>query len=251
VPKAHPGEALLNTAEAARFLRVSQASIRRWSDAGILSSHRLGRRNERRFAESDLVAFLNRSDNPSPPRRQEAAIDVGGVSIPVPGHLATLYNTDDARTRLTVPFLAEGIRSGQQCFLAAADEVLNMYMKSLGNQDGVDFKQAVTSGQFTAVDFDGATVDKAVAFWEARFADSLSRRQSVIRHVGEMATVRRMFPSEKEMLRFEQAYDVMCRRYPVAAICQYDAREFDGLAILQVLKAHPDLFEHRFGAFLI
>jgi MEDS: MEthanogen/methylotroph, DcmR Sensory domain len=94
-------------------------------------------------------------------------------------------------------------------------------------------------------------VDKAVAFWEGRFADSLSHRPSVIRHVGEMATVRRMFPTEKEMLRFEQAYDVMCRRYPVAAICQYNAREFDGLAMLQVLKAHPDLFEHRFGAFLI
>jgi excisionase family DNA binding protein len=251
VPKAHPGEALLNTAEAARFLRVSQASIRRWSDAGNLPSHRLGRRNERRFAESDLVAFLNRADNPSVPRRQGAAIDVGGVSVPVPGHLATLYNSDGARTRLTVPFLVEGIRSGQQCFLVATDEVLKMYMEALGNQDGVDFKQAVASGQFTAVGFDGATVDKAVAFWEGRFADSLAQRPSVIRHVGEMATVRRMFPTEKEMLRFEQAYDVMCRRYPVAAICQYDAREFDGLAMLQVLKAHPDLFEHRFGAFLI
>jgi Helix-turn-helix domain/MEDS: MEthanogen/methylotroph, DcmR Sensory domain len=168
VPKAPPGEALLNTAEAARFLRVSQASIRRWSDAGILSSHRLGRRNERRFAESVLVAFLNRADNPSVPRPKPVAIDVGGVSVPVPGHLATLYNSDDARTRLTVPFLVEGIRSGQQCFLVATDEVLKMYMEVLENQDGLDFNQAIASGQFTAVGFDGATVDKAVAFWEGK-----------------------------------------------------------------------------------
>jgi len=249
--EAQPGQVLLNTAEAARFLRVSQASIRRWSDAGLLPSHRLGGRRERRFAQPDLVEFLSRGDNPSAPRPKPVAINVGGVSVPVPGHLATLYNSDDARTRLTVPFLVEGIRSGQQCFLAATDEVLKMYMEVLENQDGLDFNQAIASGQFTAVGFDGATVDKAVAFWEARFADSLSHRQAVIRHVGEMATVRRMFPTEKEMLRFEQAYDVMCRRYPVAAICQYDAREFDGLAMLQVLKAHPDLFEHRFGAFLI
>jgi hypothetical protein len=65
-----------------------------------------------------------------------------------------------------------------------------------------------------------------------------------------MATVRRMFPSEDEMLRFEAAYDVMCRRFPVAAICQYDAREFDGLAMLQVLKSHPDVFERHLGTFL-
>jgi DcmR-like sensory protein len=97
----------------------------------------------------------------------------------------------------------------------------------------------------------GPTVDKAVAFWESEFADVLSHGgQSVIRHVGEMATVRRMFPSEDEMLRFEQAYDVMCRRYPVAAICQYDVREFDGIAMLRVLKAHPDLFELRLATFL-
>lgn len=93
-------------------------------------------------------------------------------------------------------------------------------------------------------------MDRAVAYWEGQFADILSRSPAVIRHVGEMATVRRMFPSEDEMLRFEQAYDVMCRRYPVAAICQYDVREFDGVAMLRVLKAHPDLFELRLATFL-
>jgi hypothetical protein len=51
-------------------------------------------------------------------------------------------------------------------------------------------------------------------------------------------------------MRFEEAYEVMCRRYPVAAICQYDVREFNGEAMLRVLKAHPDLFEHRLGTFL-
>ena len=93
-------------------------------------------------------------------------------------------------------------------------------------------------------------MDRAVAYWEGQFADVLSHSPAVIRHVGEMATVRRMFPSEDEMLRFEQAYDVMCRRYPVAAICQYDVRESDGVAMLRVLKAHPDLFELRLATFL-
>jgi len=245
------GQVLLNTAEAARFLRVSQASIRRWSDAGLLPSVRVGRRRERRFAEPDLVQFLTRAENPSASHQRKAAVDVGGVSIPLPGHLATFYSSDAARTRLTVPFLVEGIRSNQQCFLVATDEVLKAYLNDLRKQAGVDLDRATASGRFTAVGFDGATVDKAVAFWEETFAESLSRNPSVIRHVGEMATVRRMFPSEDEMLRFEEALDVMCRRYPVATICQYDAREFDGQAMLRVLKAHPDLFQYRLGAFLL
>jgi len=240
---------LLNTAEAARFLRVSQASIRRWSDAGLVPSHRVGRRRERRFAQSDLVEFLNRTDKQAVPA-QSAAIYIGGLPIPVPGHLATFYSSDAGRMRLTVPFLVEGLRSGQPCFLVATDEVLDGYMEAIKSQDGLDLKRAVASGQFSAGGFDGATVGRAVSYWEGKFADALSHGPALIRHVGEMACVRRMFPSEAEMLRFEQAYDVMCRRFPVAAICQYDSREFDGLAMLTVLKAHPDLFERRLATFL-
>jgi MEDS: MEthanogen/methylotroph, DcmR Sensory domain len=151
---------------------------------------------------------------------------------------------------ITVPFLADGLRSEQPCYLAGSPGLLELYIDTLKQQDGVDVDRATANGQFVAVGFDGATVDRAVAFWEGQFADVLSHGPSIIRHVGEMAAVRRMFPSEAEMLRFEQAYDVMCRRYPVVAICQYDVREFDGPAMLQVLKAHPDLFERRLGTFL-
>jgi hypothetical protein len=85
-----------------------------------------------------------------------APISVGGVPVPVPGHLATFYSSDAARMRLTVPFLAEGLRSGQPCFLAATEDVLRVYRKALANHDGIDLKRAVSSGQFSAVGFDGA-----------------------------------------------------------------------------------------------
>jgi excisionase family DNA binding protein len=124
------GPELLNTAEAARFLRVSPASIRRWSDAGLIPGRRVGRRRERRFAESDLVQFLNRVEKQSV-RSPRAAVHVGGVPVPVPGHLATFYSSDAGRMRLTLPFLVEGLRSGQPCFLAATQEVLKLYTKPL------------------------------------------------------------------------------------------------------------------------
>src|ERR1700682_1270076 len=117
VGKGYADQRLLNTAEAAQFLRVSQASIRRWSDAGLLAGHRVGRRRERRFAEADRVRFLNRSE--APPRR-ETAIHVGDLAIPVPGHLATFYSSDAGRLRLTVPFLADGLRSDPPCSLAGS-----------------------------------------------------------------------------------------------------------------------------------
>jgi excisionase family DNA binding protein len=238
----------LNTAEAAALLRVSEASIRRWSDAGLFPSQRVGRKRSRRFAESDLVKFLKRGHKPTA-FAHPASVDVEGVSISLPSHLATFYSSDTGRLRLTLPFLVEGVRTHQHCFLAASDEILEIYLTAMRLCDDIDLDRAIADGRFSALGFDGATVDTAVAFWDGKFADLLSHGSSIIRHVGEMAAVRRMFPSVDEMLRFEQAYDVMCRRYRVAAICQYDVREFDGLAILRVLKAHPDLFECRLGTF--
>jgi hypothetical protein len=110
----------------------------------------------------------------------------------------------------------------------------------LGSLDGIE-----------VVHFEGGTAAAAIAHWEDRFADAVANGATLIRAVGEMASERAMFGNEEEMLRYEEAFEVMCRRYPVAVLCQYDARQFDGVALLRALKAHPDLFGLRLGSFLL
>src|SRR5260370_36912774 len=88
---------LLNTEEAARFLRVSQASIRRWSDAGLLPARRVGRRRERRFATADLVQFLGQRSGDPLPSRQAVPLIVGAAPVPLPTPLAPIYSPDPGR----------------------------------------------------------------------------------------------------------------------------------------------------------
>jgi excisionase family DNA binding protein len=228
---------MLNTAEAAQFLRVSQASIRRWTDAGLLGAHRVGPRRERRFEQSDLLAFMDHQGS----RGAGTAVSVGGVCLPAPAHLATFYSSTVGGLRLTVPFLAEGLRLGQPCYLVAADEVLERYTGALTKED--------VRG-LNVVRFGAGSVAAALAQWEGNFASALAKGPALIRVVGEMTSERTMFSSEEEMLRYEEAFDLMSRRYPVAVMCQYDVREFSGIAMLRALKAHPDLFELRMGTFL-
>ena len=228
---------MLNTAEAARFLRVSQASIRRWSDSGLLGAHRVGRRRERRFEQSDLLAFIDHQTS----KRIGTALCVAGLSLPIPAHLATFYSSDAGGLRLTVPFLAEGLRLGQPCFLVAAGELLERYVQALAKED---------LRGLTVVKFVVGSVEAALAQWEASFASALAHGPAVLRIAGEMTSERTMFSSEDEMLRYEEAFDLMSRRYPAAVICQYDVREFSGTAVLRALKAHPDLFELGLGTFL-
>jgi excisionase family DNA binding protein len=107
---------LLNTEEAARFLRVSEASIRRWSDAGLLPVRRIGGRRERRFREADLIQYLGAGLPPAGAQAGAgpATVNVGGIALPLHSHLATFYNTDTGRLRLTIPFLADGIRAASR-----------------------------------------------------------------------------------------------------------------------------------------
>jgi transcriptional repressor of dcmA and dcmR len=241
---------LLNTREAAQFLRVSEASIRRWSDLGLLPAHRVGRRRERRFAQADLRFFLERAPGQAPPAAREiSSVTVGGASVPVRTHVAPIYGSDPGGLRLTVPFLVDGLRAGQPCFLEATGPVLERYVRALTEQ-GIDFAAVTESGQLLALAGPGTNAEEAIRNWEELFGKALEGGPTVLRVVGEMASVRGIFGSDAEMMRYEEAYEVMARRFPTVTLCQYDAREFNGEIMLRVMKAHPDMFELHLGGFL-
>jgi transcriptional repressor of dcmA and dcmR len=242
---------LLNTREAAQFLRVSEASIRRWSDSGLLPAQRVGRRRERRFAQGELVRFLGRSSGDAQPSAVAIThVNVGGASVPLRTHLAPIYSTDLGGLRLSVPFLADGLRAGQPCFLVAAGRPLERYATALAEEQSIDFGAATDSGRLVIIPGPGANVAQAISNWERLFGRALAGGPTVLRVAGEMASEREVFGSDAEMMAYEAAYELMAKRFPVVTLCQYDAREFDGEIMLRVLKSHPDMFVQHLGGFL-
>jgi len=245
-------DSFLNTREAAAFLRVSEASVRRWSDGGLLQVRRVGRRKERRFTEPDLLKFLG-SGSPVSVARTAAVhseVTVGGVRVPLHSHFASFYDSDAGRLRLAVPFISEGLRAGQTCFLIAAGKVLDAHVAALHAQSGIDFDIALRTGQFVTAAGLGTTVEDALDFWEPAFWRAIANGPTVIRVVGEMASERHGFSSEAEMMRYEVSFNLSAKRFPTVTLCQYDVREFDGRTLYEALKAHPDLYSHHLGCFL-
>jgi transcriptional repressor of dcmA and dcmR len=243
---------LLNTAEAARFLRVSQASVRRWSDSGLLAARRLGRRRERRFTEADLKRFLAPASGASKATHDgvQKEVFIGGTAVPLHSHVATFYNSDEGRLRLTLPFFREGLLHGQPCFLAAGGEVREAYLAALRAEEGIDVDAAVREGMFVMADGPGAKVDAALGFWERVLSGALSSGPTLIRIVGEMVSERTIFKSDAEMIRYEIAFNGIAKRFPTLTLCQYDARAFDGEVLFHALRAHPDLYQLGIASFL-
>lgn len=241
-------DSLLNTEEAARFLRVSVASIRRWSDSGLLPASRVGRRRERRFAEADLVRFLgepSRDPHVTVAVASSSRVTLGGVVVPLRSHVAPVYNGDAGSLRLSVPFLAAGLKAEQPCILVATGDVLERYARALRDEHAIDLAAAARSGSLAIPNIALNTV----AEWEHLLSTAVADGSTIVRVVGEMACIRRSYPSDGAMMAFEEAYEVMGKRFPHVSLCQYDAREFNGEVILRALKAHPDMFE-RLGGFL-
>jgi excisionase family DNA binding protein len=235
---------MLSTREAAERLGVSEASVRRWSDSGRLPVHRVGKRRERRFRDRDIEAAARRQPAPSPPPKPGAANFVlAGQVMNVPVHLPAFYDSEAGRVRLTAPFLADGIKAGQPCFLLAQGEELNSYLVALDEDPAIDVDGALASGLLTVVGAPGKTVAQALDFWERELWDAMDGNATLMRAVGEMVSERMGFESEQEMLAYEAAFNMTARRFPCAVICQYDVRKFSGRAILAALRAHPDVLD--------
>src|SRR5487761_142950 len=234
----------LSTREASVFLGVSEASVRRWGDRGILPVHRVGRRGERRFSSEHVerLALSERTVRPGVRAEPRSApqVTLGGTTVEAFSHLALLYDSDARRLRLASPFLRDGLLAGDPCFLIAHGAELSSHLESL-RANGLDIDGALRTGQLTVVAAPGRDVDEALGFWEEAFWTALDVRAPVVRVVAEMVSEREVFVSEDEMLAYEAAVNLLTKRFPCVVLCQYDVRRFSGQALLTALRAHPDI----------
>jgi excisionase family DNA binding protein len=240
---------VLTTREAARFLQVSEASIRRWTNQGLLPASRVGRRRARRFTEQDLQRFMGTTADAPTGRAWPEVITVKGMQVALGSHLASLYGTDAGRFGLAVTFLREGILAGQTCLLYADARLRKQYLRALAGE-GVDVHAPVSTGLLAFMPVKPVSAKEWIASFERFVSDATRDRPGPIRFLGDTTTGLANVGSAAELLNLEQQVSLIVKRLPMVVLCPYDVRAFDGVTLLESLKLHFDTFEHRFGYFL-
>lgn len=246
---------LLNIKEAASLLNVSEISLRRWTNSGKLPCSRVGGRRERRFRRGDLLTFLERQKNiaPAPPNRprdnHRAHILLEGLSIDYGNHLCSLYETDIGRVKMAVPFLAEGLRSGDVCFLIAAAEEKGDIVKHLENAYR-GYKKAINTGKLILSEGMESSAEM-LTYLEQNFILATRAGSQCLRVLGDMSWFMHKGLDIDDLFDFENRYNhTLARRYPVISLCQYDARKFSGTSIVNALKSHEDTFQYPLARFI-
>ncbi|MFZ5428137.1 MAG: MEDS domain-containing protein [Thermodesulfobacteriota bacterium] len=160
-------------------------------------------------------------------------------------HICQIFSDDDERQEALLKFILSGLQGGERaaCFserttAEAVEEFLDGF--------GVSFGQAVDSGALTLsgtsdVYFQGGTFDpeRMLGLLRQFHEQALARGYTAARVIGEMTPEVQHIPGGSRLLEYESRVSMLLREHPVTAVCQYDARSFDGATIMDILKVHP------------
>jgi transcriptional repressor of dcmA and dcmR len=237
---------LLTIEQAAEFLRVSETSLRRWTNAGRLACLRVGRRRERRFRRADLMAFME--DQPA--EGQAAAPRAGppghtvidGVSYALGSHLCGLFASEVGRIRQVVSFLEDGLRPGTVCYYSAPEEAQAEAMAHL-EKSRPSLPADIAAGRLVLSRYIPSP-EGQLEYWDVSMIAAMRDGAHAFRIVGDL---RGLGPtvSAEGLIEYETGYEEsIARRFPVVTLCQYDMRHFSNLTVFGALKLHRDTFRY-------
>lgn len=243
-------EEFLDIKQAARLLKVSEISLRRWTNSGRVACVRVGRRRERRFRRADLLAFLEEQPatgglGPARPHRAEdGQMVIAGIPLTHGSHLCALYSSDSDRVRQAVDFLADGLRPGNVCYLVAEPEARDPILARFEERHP-SLQGEIDAGRLVLSEY-APTVDAQLGYWEDQFVAATRAGARSLRVVGNVTGGGLANGGTVDgAVAYEEGYDRrLARRFPVVTLCQYDVRRLAGPEVLKVLKCHKDSFRY-------
>ena len=219
----------LTTAEAAKFLRVSEASIRRWSNDGKLKCFRIGGRAERRFLESDILVCIEKFGE-----KEE------------PNHISFFFRNEKDQMDTVIPILVDYLKSGHRVLYIRDSTEKGKLYRSL-EENGINVSDCLEKGSLKIFDSfevyfkDGCfDMDRVFAFWEDALEESLRMGYSKIFCSGEMTWYLKQLPGVEKMMEYEEKLNLITDKYPQATVvCQYDLNRLSGSVIIEAVLSHP------------
>lgn len=220
---------LLNVKEAAAFLNVSEMTIRRWTDAGMLPCYRVGKKRERRFSPQGLHEFLSGGKDASTPGN--VPLGFRGLGIPDGSHLTHLYYDAKEALDMQVGFVRQGIESDEMVLVVVMNEKKETLLKTLDDR----FPPVRHYMQLGKLMFSQGEEQPADMIDHIEKVSSSAR--SRFRLLGDMSWALKKGWTEEQLRALEE----MTNRGPRTGnlfLCQYCLGEFSGRVTMMAVETH-------------
>jgi hypothetical protein len=167
-------------------------------------------------------------------------------SVPSGSHICAFYAGSAGRDEVVLPFLAEGLRTGQKC-LAVLDSTSPADVLAKLGRSGVDADQAAQAGQIEVETPGNAyfrsgtfSTDDILSFWGQGITKAKDAGQyDFLRATGEMPSVLDHPDGRTEFFRFEAMLNQFSSPLPLVLLCLYDLGGMGAEVLMQALRTHP------------
>lgn len=160
-------------------------------------------------------------------------------------HICQIINDDEERTDAILRLISSGLSSNENvaCFSDGVDDAL---LEAGLCSCPVSYAEARSAGMLSLSGpkkayFQGGRFDpdRMLGRLQAFNKEALSAGRVGSRVIGEMIPEVLEIPGGSLLLEYESKVTLLVRGNEMTAVCQYDARLFDGSSIMDVLKVHP------------
>lgn len=168
--------------------------------------------------------------------------------FPEGSHVCLIYSDDDDRRDEIGAYLALGVAEREKVGYFA-DTTPPADVKAWLLSSGVPVPAVEEA--FRVLDAPGVycpsgefVPDDMLGTLKRWYDDAITWKYEGARVSGEMTWALRGFPGSERLVEYEALINKLVEVTPITAVCQYDARRFDGATILDILRVHPMMIVH-------
>ncbi len=184
--------------------------------------------------------------------KNQRLISLGFVPEPYPAgtHMCLIYNDDEERRLMMSKYVQSGLDGNEQVGYFADTSTPQDVKRSM-REMGVTLPDELDGRQYSFVEADKVycpdgtfQIDRMLDNVGQAYHRSIAEGYAGARVTGEMTWSRKGYPGSENLVEYECRIGILLRSVPTTAICQYDARQFDGSTLYGILSVHPMMIVH-------
>lgn len=166
-------------------------------------------------------------------------------TFPAGTHMCFIYNNEDERREVMARYLESGIQQDEYTFYLVHKVSPDEFREHMSSY-GINLPKKPAPGQMDILSAADTYMpdrtflpDRMLDTLKNAYTNGIKNGFTGARAMGEMEWALEGMPGSDRLIEYEAKINTITGEYPCTAICQYDARRFDGATLFEVLNVHP------------